>query len=119
MGRGKVLTLTTYAGVIGMARIIFQESDQFLRKGLLNKEVQQLSKLALERFIQNSSNYFTVVKKGESNNIIVTDGNDIVFRFSPIKLNKDLDEDLWIIIDDYRTHPQSAIQINFLLPKEY
>lgn len=102
-----------------MNRIMIHETAQFLNKGLLSQEVQELIKLTLARLEMDSRNYFTVVKKGVRDNIIVTDGNGIVLEFSPIVLKHDLDEDFWIIIDDFRSHPANGVQINFLLPKEY
>ncbi|MNC10541.1 hypothetical protein D3C75_581950 [compost metagenome] len=106
-------------GGFRMTRIIFMETAGFLAKGLHPGEVQQLSQFALERFDQDSSNYFTVAKKGATNNIVFTDGNGIVLESCIVQLSENLDEDFWIIIDDYRACSQNAIQINFLLPKEY
>lgn len=116
---GANLTLTTQTGAMVMTRIIIQETDQFLRKGLLKKEVQQLTKFALERFDQDNSNYFIIAKKGASNNIVFTDGNGIVLESCTVQLSENLGEDFWIIVDDYRAYSQNALQINFLLPKEY
>ncbi|OMD44020.1 hypothetical protein ACDZ28_09075 [Paenibacillus sp. RS8] len=102
-----------------MIRVTFNETDGFLAKGLQPKEISELGKAALERFDYDSSNYFTIVRKGNKDKLIVTDGNYEEVDYSPISLKQDLNEDFWIIVDNYGLNSPEGIIINFLLPREY
>lgn len=102
-----------------MTRVTFKETDGFLAKGLHSKEVIELGRLALECFGNDNSNYFIVVRKGDKDKLVVTDGNYVEVDYSPISLKQDLDEDFWIIIDNYGPNSTEGIVINFLLPREY
>lgn len=102
-----------------MVRVNFNETDGFLVMGLQPKEVSELGRLALVRFGQDSSDYFTVVRKGSRDKILITDGNYDEVDYSPISLKHDLEEDFWIIIDNYGPDSEEGIVINFLLPREY
>ncbi|BCG56749.1 hypothetical protein [Paenibacillus sp. URB8-2] len=99
-----------------MTRITFYETEGFTGKGLVSGEIVQLAQIALARYVQNNSEYLTAVKSGKRENIIITDGNGNELSISPITLQQDLDEDFWIIIDNYGPNSVEGIRINFLLP---
>ncbi|MDF9839059.1 MULTISPECIES: hypothetical protein [unclassified Paenibacillus] len=102
-----------------MIRIQTCESNGYTNNQVTADEFRELASQAIERFLENNSDYFTVVRKGLKDLVVVTDGYGNSLPFSPMKLVNDLSEDFWIIVDDYRDTTAEALRINFILPEEY
>lgn len=78
-----------------------------------------LFRIALDRYVADSYDYFTVAHAAEGDSFDITNGNGELIATESAFLYPGIYEDVWLIVDDYGPNSKEGLVVTILLPEEY